>query len=163
MIDFNRIIKNLSEKEIQKIITILQNELDGRIKKTQNFEFYFEAKDVPRSAHPYVARLIWNGKIERQFYSFERKYNKATVSVFGKYHASAGDVLEIRHDDKYTSWYLVTSNGNQVAYGRQAGKDGKHKLIELLKNNLTLQEVEENINKDFTDIYYGDVFGFERR
>ena len=158
MIDFNRVIKMLSKDEITMVIKVLEEELKERQRKTEVFEFYFEAKDVPRKAHPYVARLFWvNGKLRRKFYSFTREYKKDTVSIHGTYKAPAGAVLEARHGVDNTSWYLVTSNGSQIPYGRQPNKDGKHILIEYLKDNLTLQEVEEDLNKHFND-----MFGFER-
>ena len=136
MVDFKKVIKVLSKEEIQKIISVLQTELDERQRKIKNFEFGFRAMDVPRKAHPYVARLLWvDGKIQRQFYNLERKYKKDTVSVFGKYQAPVGAVIEARHGVDNTSWYLVTSDGSQISFGRQLGKDGKHILIEYLKGN----------------------------
>ena len=149
MIDLNKVIKILSKEEIQKIISTLQTELDKRQQRIKKFEFYFSASNVPRKYHPYVARLLWvNGKIQRQFFNFKRSYHKDdTVSVYGKYEVPAGVVLEKRHNEDGKEWYLVTDEGNQIPC-----EDNKKEVIEFLKGNLTLKELQEKI-EDIEDIF----------
>ena len=148
MIDFNRVIKLLTKDEIQKIVKILEEELKARQRK-ENFEFYFSASNVPRKYHPYVARLHWvNNKIQRHFYNFKRSYHKdGTVSVYGHYEALPGSVLEMRYNENGRQWFLVLPNGKLKEFGFYADEEGKQIMLDYLKGNLTLDEVEAKIDE----------------
>ena len=145
----------LSKEEIQKIIKILEKELRQRERK-ENFNFYFSASNVPRKYHPYVARLFWAGnKIQRHFYNFKRSYHKdGTVSVYGHYEALPGNVLEKRFNEYGRQWFIVLPNGKQKEIGFYADEEGKQIMIEYLKGNLTIDEVERKIDeKEFDKLF----------
>ena len=150
MFDFNKVIKVLSKEEIQKIIKMLEEELEQRERK-KNFDYYFSASKVPRKFHPYVARLYWkNNKIQRQFYNFKRSYHEdGTVSVYGHYGAPAGSVLEMRFNEFGKHWSLVLPDGKQKEF--EFNEESKQIIQEYLKGKLTLDEVETKLDEKELD------------
>ena len=145
MIDLNKIIKMLTEDEIQKIIKILEEELKTR-KNERNY--YFNSSFVPRKYHPYVAKLRFeDGRIKREFVNLKREYRFDEVKVHGVYKAAVGTVIEYRRDEE-RFWCIVNSKGQLITYTAFSNKEGRGDIINYLKGKLTLDDIERKLEED---------------
>ena len=61
-------LKNMTIQELEKLISEANRILTEKKRyESKEFEFEFSATSDPRKGKPYVARLYWDGKIQRSF------------------------------------------------------------------------------------------------
>ena len=92
-----------------------------------------------------MARLYWDGKLQRSFYDLNRQWGKKEVTVSGAYKAKAGDIIEQRSGgswkNDYRTWYLVTSDGEQIAVADINDSEQKMRVTEYLQGKISAAEL----------------------
>ena len=142
-------LKEMTIRELEELISEANKVLaEKKRSETEEFEFEFSATSDPRKGTPYVARLYWDGKLQRDFYDLSRQWGKKQVTVSGAYTAKAGDVIERRSGgswkNDYRAWYLITSAGEQVMVADIDSSKDKARVTEYLQGKITAEEL---INK----------------
>ena len=140
-------LKKMSEEELKGLVEMVKEEIERRKRENKKtFEFNFEATSHVPKWKPYVARLVVkNGKVEREFKNLDRINGKKQITVFGKYTASAGDIIEKRHGgswkNEYRYWYLVTNDGKEVEVADVDSSKQKQRVISYLKGEISAEEL----------------------
>jgi len=139
-------LKNMTIEELKELISEANRILTEKKRyESKEFEFEFSATSDPRKGKPYVARLYWDGKLQRSFYDLNRQWGKKEITVSGTYRAKAGDIIEQRSGgswkNDYRTWYLVTADGEQIAVADIDNSKEKAKVIEYLQNKISAEEL----------------------
>lgn len=139
-------LKNMTIQELEELIAEANKVLAEKKRyESQEFEFEFSATSDPRKGKPYVARLYWDGKLQRDFYDLSRQWGKHEITVSGTYTAKAGDIIEIRSGgswkNDYRAWYLITEDGEQITVADIDNSKEKAKVIEYLQNKISAEEL----------------------
>jgi ABC-type histidine transport system ATPase subunit len=92
-----------------------------------------------------VARLYWDGKLQRSFYDLNRQWGKHEITVSGTYKAKAGDIIEIRSGgswkNDYRAWHLVTEEGELVIVADIDSSKDKARVTEYLQGKIKAEEL----------------------
>ena len=153
------VLKIIPIEQLESLRTIINSLIEEKIEKNKNeYEFEFNATNDPRKGVPFVERLVWeNGKLERKFYDLEKTYGKNEVTVFGKYKAKDGDIIEIRKGgswkNDYRYWYIV-QGGKLIFVAHIDNAKDKADVIRYSKGEITADELlgeEEQQNEDKQD------------
>jgi hypothetical protein len=139
-------LKNMTIEELKELIAEANKVLAEKKRyESKEFEFEFSATSDPRKGKPYVARLYWDGKLQRSFYDLNRQWGKKEVTVSGAYKAKAGDIIEQRSGgswkNDYRTWYLVTSDGEQIAVADINDSEQKMRVTEYLQGKISAAEL----------------------
>ena len=139
-------LKNMTIQELEKLISEANRVLAEKKRyESREFEFEFSATSDPRKGKPYVARLYWDGKLQRDFYDLNRQWGKKEITVSGTYTAKAGDIIEIRSGgswkNDYRAWYLITEDGKQVMVADIDDSKDKAKVTEYLQGKISAAEL----------------------
>ena len=139
-------IKNMSIEELERLITEANKVLaEKKRSEAKEFVFEFSATSDPRKGKPYVARLYWDGKLQRSFFNLNRQWGKNEVTVSGTYTANAGDIIERRWGgswkNDYRAWYLVTEDGEQIKVADIDNSKEKARVTEYLRGNTSATEL----------------------
>ena len=142
-------LKEMTIRELEELISEANKVLaEKKRSETEEFEFEFSATSDPRKGTPYVARLYWDGKLQRSFFDLSRQWGKKEVTVSGTYKARVGDIIEQRSGgswkNDYRAWYLVTEDGKQVMVADIDNSEEKARVTEYLRGKITAKEL---INK----------------
>jgi len=139
-------LKNMSIEELERLITEANKVLvEKKRSEAKEFVFEFSATSDPRKGKPYVARLYWDGKLQRSFFNLNRQWGKNEVTVSGTYTAKAGDIIERRWGgswkNDYRAWYLVTADGEQIKVADIDNSKEKARVIEYLQGKINMAEL----------------------
>ena len=140
------VLKSIPIEQLESLRTIINSLIEEKIEKNKNeYEFEFNATNDPRKGVPFVARLVWeNRKLDRKFYDLEKTYGKNEVTVFGKYKAKDGDIIEIRKggswNNDYRYWYIV-QGGKLIFVAHIDNTKDKADVIRYLKGEITADEL----------------------
>ena len=139
-------LKNMTIEELKELISEANKVLAEKKRyESREFEFEFSATNDPRKGMPYVARLYWDGKLQREFFDLHKEWGKKEVTVSGTYKAKTGDIIEIRTGgswkNDYRSWYLVTEEGELVIVADIDSSKDKVKVTEYLQGKISAEEL----------------------
>ena len=139
-------LKEMTIQELEELISEANKVLAEKKRSTsEEFEFEFSATSDPRKGKPYVARLYWDGKLQRSFYNLNRQWGKNEVTVSGTYTAKAGDIIERRWGgswkNDYRAWYLVTADGEQITVADIDNSKEKARVTEYLQGKINMAEL----------------------
>ena len=139
-------LKNMTIQELEKLISEANRILTEKKRyESKEFEFEFSATSDPRKGKPYVARLYWDGKLQRSFYDMNRQWGKHEITVSGTYTAKAGDIIEIRSGgswkNDYRAWHLVTEEGELVIVADIDSSKDKARVAEYLQGKIKAEEL----------------------
>lgn len=139
-------LKNMTIEELKELISEANKVLAEKKRyESKEFEFEFSATSDPRKGKPYVARLYWDGKLQRSFYDMNRQWGKHEITVSGTYKAKTGDIIEIRTGgswkNDYRSWHLVTADGEQVMVADINDSEQKMRVTEYLQGKIKAEEL----------------------
>ncbi len=139
-------LKNMSIEELERLITEANRILAEKKRAlTNEFEFEFSATNDPRKGMPYVARLYWEDKLQREFFDLHKEWGKREVTVSGTYKAKTGDIIEIRTGgswkNDYRAWYLVTADGEQITVADIDNPKEKARVTEYLQGKINMAEL----------------------
>jgi hypothetical protein len=149
-------LKSMSIEYLESLRSVIDAIIEEKKREPKNeYEFEFNATNDPRKGVPFVARLVWeNGKIDRKFYDLEKTYGKKEVTVFGKYKAKDGDIIEIRKGgswrNDYRYWYIV-QNGKLIFVADIDNAKDKSDVIRYLKGEITVDELLGSDEEDDKD------------
>jgi len=160
-----RLLEEMTIEELEELIAYASGVLKRKresIEPKKRYRFEFDATSDPRKGYPYVARLVWkDGKVEREFYSLNKQYGKAQVTVWGTFEANEGDIIEMRTGaswrNDYRAWYLV-HKGNLYLLTWVSDSRGKKIVIDYLSGRITMDELMSKLNvKEDNPTYEGEV------
>ena len=139
-------LKEMTIQELEELISEANKVLAEKKRSTsEEFEFEFSATSDPRKGKPYVARLYWDGKLQRSFFNLNRQWGKKEVTVSGTYTAKAGDIIERRWGgswkNDYRAWYLVTEDGEQITVADIDNSKEKARVTEYLQGKISAAEL----------------------
>ena len=130
--------------EAMKVVA--KDGLEADVAKSYTFDFNVTL-DPRQHGAPYVAKLVWkDNKLNREFYNLKRQYGKKMVTVWGKFEAMDGDVIEMREGSSwkndYRNWYVVL--GGELCFLTEV-TDSQRKavVIDYLSGDLALDEMLE--------------------
>ena len=145
-------LKEMDLEDLEELQEKIKEEIERRKREDRKtFEFNFEAScDIKKRKVPYVARLfVTNGKVEREFKELERSYGKYEVTVYGKYTARVGDIIEKREGaswrNDYRYWYIVKQDGQEVKVADVSSSKDKKLVMSYLKNEITMEELLKEV------------------
>lgn len=140
-------LESMTDEELVALKQKIDEVLRERKRDEQKvYEFSFEATADPRKGIPFVARLYINGagELKREFFNLQRQYGKKQVTVFGKFKAREGDVIEQRTggtwNNEWRCWYVV-ANGKLEKVADIDNSREKLRVIKYLKNEISLEEL----------------------
>lgn len=145
----NSILETMAIEELMvlraRIDDIINNKKD---QQNEEYAFDFEATSDPRKGTPYVARLFIDSenKLSREFFDMQRQYAKNQVSVFGRYKAKDGDIIEERQGgswkNDYRYWYLIF-NGKKIKVADVSSTAQKMQVEKYLRSEITMEKFIE--------------------
>jgi len=130
--------------EAMKVVA--KDGLEADVAKSYTFDFNVTL-DPRQHGAPYVAKLVWkDNKLNREFYNLKRQYGKKMVTVWGKFEAMDGDVIEMREGSSwkndYRNWYVVLG-GKLYFLAEVTDSERKAVVIDYLSGDLALDEMLE--------------------
>ncbi len=139
-------LKEMTIRELEELIAEAGKVLaEKKRSESKEFQFEFSATSDPRKGTPYVARLYWDGKLQRSFFDLSRQWGKKEVTVSGTYKARVGDIIEQRSGgswkNDYRAWYLVTEGGEQIKVADIDNSKEKERVTEYLQGKISAEEL----------------------
>lgn len=106
--------------------------------KKEEYTFEFEAISDPRKGVPYVAKMVLEkGNLSREFFDLKKQYGKKEVTVYGKYQASEGDIIEIREGGSWKNdyrYFFIVKEGKLEKFGSSSSSTDKLAVEKYLRD-----------------------------